>query len=176
MGRQKALLPWHGATLLEYQLSQLASVDGIDEIIVVTGHQPERVREIAARCGAVVAHNREYRTGKVSSILAGLRAVRPEADGVLLLAVDQPRSAATIAAVMVAHAADGAPITVPVFEGHRGHPVVIASALMPELLAIREKTQGIRAVIARHDADVLEVVVDDAEVLVDLNVPADLER
>ena len=47
---------------------------------------------------------------------------------------------------------------------------------MPELLAIREETEGIRDVIARHAADVHEVEIADPEVLVDLNVPADLER
>ncbi len=176
MGQQKALLPWHGTTLIEYQLSQLARVDGVDEIIVVTGHEPELVTEIASRSGAVVAHNPDYRTGKVSSILAGLRATRPESDGVLLLAVDQPRSAATIASVVAAQATSASLITVPALEGHRGHPVLFSSELIPELLVIREETQGIRDVISRHAAEVKEIDVHDPDVLLDLNVPADLGR
>ena len=92
MGRQKALLPWEGTTLLEYQLAQLAAVDEIREIIVVTGHEPDRITEIASAAERTrVAHNAAYRTGKVSSIKAGLAAVSPDADAILLLAVDQPR-------------------------------------------------------------------------------------
>ena len=49
MGEQKALLDWHGATLLEFQLSQLAEVDDISEIIVVTGHEPAGVKAIVGQ-------------------------------------------------------------------------------------------------------------------------------
>ena len=53
MGRQKALLPWHGTTLIEYQVAQLATIDEVEQIIVVTGHEPGAISEIyGARLGA----------------------------------------------------------------------------------------------------------------------------
>ena len=101
MGRQKALLPWEGTTLLEYQLDAASRVDDISEIIVVTGHEPDRITEITAMYPrAQVAHNTAYETGKVSSIKAGLAAVAPDADAILLLSVDQPRSSAILRAVV----------------------------------------------------------------------------
>src|SRR5687767_1576200 len=100
MGLQKALLPWEGGTLLEYQLAQLAGAADIGEIIVVTGHEPERITEIASAAPrARAVHNAAYQTGKVSSILTGLHALSTEADAILLLSVDQPRPRAITRAV-----------------------------------------------------------------------------
>ncbi|HEY8171704.1 MAG TPA: nucleotidyltransferase family protein [Dehalococcoidia bacterium] len=174
MGRQKALLPWEGATLLEYQFAQLSALTEVSEIIVVTGHEPARITEIASSAErARVAHNGEYRSGKVGSILTGLRATAANADAVMLLAVDQPRATAVLRTVIETHASSGSLIAVPVHRGRRGHPPIIRCELLPELLAMTEETQGLRAVMLRHDADICEVECD-ASVLVDLNQPGDV--
>jgi molybdenum cofactor cytidylyltransferase len=176
MGRQKALLPWQGTTLLQYQLEQFASVDHVREIIVVTGHEPERITEIAAAGARVrVAHNAAYRTGKVSSITTGLAAVSRDADAVLLLGVDQPRAATIVRAVIDRHVSAGATITVPTHRGHRGHPVLFDRALLPELRAISEDSMGVREVMRRHGAQIVEVELADPDVNLDLNRPEDVE-
>jgi molybdenum cofactor cytidylyltransferase len=175
MGRQKALLPWEGTTLLTYQLQQLSSVDGVREIIVVTGHEPAAVERIATTCSiAKAVHNPEYQTGKVSSIVAGLWAVSSDATDVLLIAVDQPRPADVVRTLVQAHAERGSKITVPVHEGRRGHPILFERAMLPELLAIDEASLGIRAVMRRHAHATLEVEFDDPIVLADFNRPSDL--
>jgi len=175
MGRQKALLPWEGATLLEYQLAQLAAVADVREIILVTGHEPARITEIAERSARTrVAHNAAYKSGKVSSIVTGLHEVATEAEAILLLGVDQPRPAAITRAVIEEYAASRAPIVVPAHEEHQGHPVLFDRVLLPELLAITEDTQGTRAVRHRHAAVTRTVEVSDPVVNADLNEPADL--
>ena len=174
MGRQKALLPWGDcATLLEYHLRELASLPEIAEVIVVTGHEPARITEIAAlHAIARMAHNPAYKTGKVSSIVTGVRAASADATALMLLAVDQPRSAAVLRPIIDASA--GALITLSVYDGRRGHPVVFDASLRDELLAVEEATQGIRAVLQRHAADVREVEAATDEVLLDLNRPEDV--
>ena len=175
MGRQKALLPWEGTTLLEYQLAQLAAVDEIGEIVVVTGHEPDRIAEIASAAPRTrVAHNAAYRTGKVSSITTGLAAVSPAADAILLLGVDQPRPAGVLRAVVETHLAGERLITVPTRDAHRGHPVIFDSALRGELSAINEETLGVRAILQRRAADVGTVEIADPAVMLDLNSPADI--
>ncbi|MHB8378002.1 MAG: nucleotidyltransferase family protein [Dehalococcoidia bacterium] len=177
MGRQKALLPWQRTTLLEYHLAQLAAVDEIREIIVVTGHEPERITQIAASAPrARVVHNAAYRTGKVSSIQAGLRAVSPDAGTVLLLAVDQPRPSSVLRSIVERHLAAHPAITVPTSEAHRGHPVLFDRSLLAELLEISEDTQGVRAIMQQNAGVVLEVELSDPVVNLDLNTPSDLEN
>ena len=176
MGEPKALLPWQDSpSLLAYQLAQLAAVDDVSAIVLVSGHEAERIERVAAGAPKTrIARNDAYRTGKVSSILAGLQAAPEDATAVLLLAVDQPRPAALLRALVEAHRAAGARITVPAHLGHRGHPVIFDASLREELRAIDEATQGIRAVLRRHAAEVYEVPFEDAAVLLDLNTPEDV--
>jgi molybdenum cofactor cytidylyltransferase len=175
MGTPKALLPWHGTTLLQYQLAQLAEPDEVTEIVVVTGHRAAEIEPLVAGAAkARCVRNAAWESGKVSSILTGLRALSPDCDAVLLLAVDQPRPAAVLRALLDEHVRARPPISLPAFEGRRGHPVLFDRALLPELLAIDEATLGVRAVIARHAPDVREVPCADPAVLLDINIPADL--
>ena len=175
MGRQKALLPWEGTTLLAYQLAQLAVVDAIREILVVSGHRPARVTAItSAGERARVVHNGDYRTGKAGSIRAGLAAVSQDCAAILLLAVDQPRASSLIQRVVDAHIGIRALITVPANDGHRGHPVVFSSALRGEMAAIDEETLGVRALMQRHADEVFILEVADPAVLLDLNSPGDI--
>jgi molybdenum cofactor cytidylyltransferase len=180
MSAQKALLPWHGVPLLAYQLRELASLADVSEIIVVTGHDaPALAAIIAAEPKARAAHNPAYQSGKAGSVLAGLRALDAAVDAILLCAVDQPREAAVLRRLLDAHDAhdaSGVAISVPAHAGRRGHPVVFARTLLPELLAIDEATQGARAVVARDPARVQEVPFDDPAVLADLNTPDDLRH
>jgi molybdenum cofactor cytidylyltransferase len=174
MGSQKALLPWDGRTLLEYQLAQLAAVQEIREIIVVTGHEPDRITEIGAAADRTrVVHNAEYRTGKVSSIKVGLRSVSSAADSIMLLAVDQPRAAEILRTIIETHASSESSISAPVHRGRFGHPPIFTRELLPELLAMTEDTQGLRALLRRHAGETRNVDCD-ASVLVDLNRPRDI--
>jgi len=175
MGTQKALLEWEGVPLIAYELDQLAQVPAVRETIVVTGHEPERVREIAERHRATVVHNPAYASGKVTSILAGLHALPDGIDAVMVLAVDQPRRADVLRGIVDAHAAGGCVITAPVHGGRRGHPTLFSAVLLPELLLIDEGSEGLRAVMRAHRDEVHEVECD-ASVHVDLNRPADIAR
>ncbi len=53
MGTLKALLPWGGVTLIEYQVGELAAA-GVEDIVVVLGHAAEEVRGRVPPPGRVV--------------------------------------------------------------------------------------------------------------------------
>ena len=176
MGQPKALLPWRGQTLLEWQISSLARA-GVGETVVVLGHLAEQVapyvRGIPSLRSVV---NHQYRKGKTTSIKAGVSNIDSSAEGVLILAVDQPRPWEVLSQIIQAHLREGASITVPTYEGRRGHPPIFASALFPKIRAISEKTLGLRQVMADHGTEVNEVEADSAVVLLDLNSPQDYEE
>lgn len=44
MGQLKALLPWKGRTLIQYQIEQMKQAK-INEIVIVLGYQAERVQK-----------------------------------------------------------------------------------------------------------------------------------
>src|SRR3972149_7070319 len=122
MGRQKALLPWRGTTLVQYQIQALLDA-GVAEVVVLLGYRAETLRPLVEGFpGAKTALNLRYRTGRSSSIRAGLRQVDPRAHDILILGVDQPRSAETVRRVMEVHRRLGSVITYPAYRGKGGHP------------------------------------------------------
>jgi len=174
MGRPKPLLPWHGVPLVEYQTTSLLDA-GVTEVVVVLGHQHEDVTSHVKGPGARYVVNNQYRQGKTTSIKAGLRDISADADGILLLAVDQPRPPRITSTAIDSHVAANAVITSSRYQGHGGHPLVFSYELLDELGAITEEGQGIREVLQAHRDQVNEVVFDDPIVRLDLNSLEDYE-
>jgi molybdenum cofactor cytidylyltransferase len=170
MGTPKPLLPWDGRTLVEYQVAQLVAAE-ISQVIVVTGHAADEVERVLAGSSARVVRNPQYREGRAGSVRVGAAAVREPVTAVLTLNVDQPRPAELIRAIVLAHLSGDAAITVPVWAGRRGHPAVFAGALLPELRAVTEDGEGLRAVRRAHAAETRAVDLGDPRVLVDINTP-----
>jgi molybdenum cofactor cytidylyltransferase len=188
MGRPKPLLPWGETSLLEYQAGELRAA-GVDDIVVVLGHAADEVRP-SVPAGARVVVNEAYREGRASSLRAGAEALPDGADPIVVLSVDQPRPRQITEQLLRRHRDAGALITLPAGDGKRGHPVVLAGALLPELRAASEEAQGLRGVIAAHEDD-LQVVhymlvthesaVGDPDwsaliVTLDINTPNDYEQ
>ncbi len=175
MGSPKPLLPWGDATLIEYELAQLKA-GKVEKVVVVLGHEAESVRRRIRNPDALLVTNADYREGRAGSVRAGVRALAPDTEAVLILAVDQPRPAHLIDRLVTAHRQGGGLITVPSYQGRRGHPPIFDGSLIPELAAVREETLGLREVMRRHARQVQEVPFDSPLVLLDINSPEDYER
>ena len=179
MGALKALLDWHGRPLIMHQIVALREA-GADEVVVVLGH---RADELQARVGANrdvydvgnvrCVTNRDYAQGKTTSIKTGVRAIAMDvaASGpILMLNVDQPRSAAVIRRVLAAHDSHADKlITIPTCNGKGGHPIAVSRSLYHELLEITEATEGMRAVTQRHEGATQRVELGAEELLWDVN-------
>ncbi len=175
MERPKALLPWQGGILLEFQVEQLLA-GGMERIILVLGHEAEMIRRAAPSLPrTTVVLNQDYATGKASSVRAGMEAIPADADAVLVLSVDQPRPAALIRRVRQAHQSASSLVTVPAFGGRHGHPTIFARPLFAEMRDVTEQTQGLRAVRHRHRAETHVVETPTAIPLLDINTPEDYQ-
>jgi molybdenum cofactor cytidylyltransferase len=175
MGTPKPLLEWGGHTLIEYQLAQLEGPP-IDRVAVVLGHRAEEVQPYVRRAGAQAIINELYMEGRAASLRVAATALPNDTAAVLVLNVDQPRPHDVMARLVDVHRGFGSLITVPVHEGRRGHPPVLAGSLLPELREVSEATQGLRAVIQRHAKAVKEVTFETEVVLLDLNRPQEYEK
>lgn len=174
MGSPKPLLPWGDATLIEYQLGELDRSQ-VKTVVVVLGHEAQRVRPYVRGPKAWAVVNKDYRQGPASSLRIGAKALSSEVEAVVILRVDQPRPHVIIDVLVAAHLAQRKPITVPVYEGRRGHPPVLSGRLVPELTAVTEESMGLRAIMRRHAAEIHEVPVNTPIVLLDINSPKDYE-
>ena len=175
MGTPKPLLDWGGQTLVEYQVSQLREA-GAEKVIVVLGHRAEEVLPHVHQAGAQAIINELYVEGRASSVRVAAGALPEDTRAIVVLNVDQPRPAWATRRLLEEQERVGALVAVPTFDGKRGHPVVFDACLAPELREVREATEGMRAVMEAHSADVLEVSFDTPVVVLDMNVPEEYEE
>lgn len=171
MGFPKALLPIDGHTFLEHILGAFAASRIAARYVVVGAHRDRILAEVDLS-GAGVVFNEQWEQGQLSSLVAGLRALPPDTyDAVMMVLVDHPLiDPAMVDALIGAFEATAAPIVVPVHDGRRGHPVLFAARLVPELLAA-PLHQGARAVVRAHADEVLEVPSPASGILADIDTP-----
>ncbi len=168
MGSPKALLPWRGTTLLEYVLQQ-AHAAAVEDIVVVLG---PATRHLEGSLGDVrVVINMDPETGRSASIRVGCAALSADVRSIVVQSVDQPVGADVLNLLFDA-LARGADIVLPTYRDRRGHPVCFSGQLLPELRAVTEEGEGLRAVVRAHAQHLVEVPVDSESVLWNLNDPA----
>lgn len=176
MGRDKALLPYRGSTFLETILTTLREA-GISRLAVVLGHHAEEIQHALDLSETVVAVNPDYQRGQTSSLQAGLAAIdRHDVEGFLLCLVDHPAiRVETVRTLANSFEASHAPVVIPTYDGHRGHPVLIGRELFEEL-AVLDPGRGANSVIREYDERTQLVEVEDSGVLMDVDEPETFER
>ena len=172
MGRPKQLLDWHGQPLIAAQAQALLD-GGCETVVVVLGAHADAVRPaIPGRVGIHVATNRDWSSGRASSIRVGATATPDHADALVIASVDQPTSAAVVRRLAAAlHADAPANIVVPRFEGRNGHPPIFRRELLPELRGVSEEQEGLREVRRRHVDCTSFIELSDPIVTLNLNTP-----
>lgn len=175
MGSPKSLLMVGGRSLLEHVLETVRDAQ-VDDIVVVLGHEANRIRSQVSFDGARSVVNPAYAEGMSSSIRAGVRAADARSDGFLIVLGDQPFVASATLETLIARRNDSnARILIPTYEGRRGNPVLLDRSLSEEVQSITGD-QGCRAIFGRHTQGILEVPVDDPGILVDLDTPEQIAR
>jgi len=144
-------------------------------VIVVTGHQRERVEAALKGLDVTIVHNPDFAGGLSTSLKAGIAAVPADADGAIVCLGDMPQvDAAMIDRLLAAFDPEkGALIVVPTIDGKRGNPVVWSRRFFPEL-AVLEGDTGARHLIATYPEAVTEVTVGTAA-LIDVDTPDALD-
>ena len=178
MGTPKSLLDFRGSPFVVRVLEAFEALD-LKTRVVVLGPDASRVRPVLAAHECLVVENPDVDGGPIASLrcaLAALEAIRPAA--ALVWPVDLPHvHLSTVERLVEAYRRLRAPVTVPVFAGRRGHPVIWDQCLFEELRTSAAATrEGARAVLHAHAADVHAVAVDDPAVTDFIDTPADYER
>lgn len=160
--------------LLAFTLDAAAAA--AENIVVVVGAAPDVTGLVYAwsrieRRPVVVVAAANRTEGMGASLRSGLEAVGADVDGVFVFLGDMPFVPVGIFAPMVRALAAGAPGAAPVFDGRRGHPVLLGR----EMIAQRSLVVGNRGaadLISREPGLVLIETGDDG-VLFDVDTPDD---
>ena len=144
-----------------------------DPVIVVTGHEAERVKETLGRKRKItVVHNPDYAQGLSTSLARGLAAVPAACDGALICLGDMPRvRAAHLDKLIDAfNPVEGRSICVPTYRGKRGNPVLFGRRFFAEMASVSGDV-GARHLIGEHGDQVAEIEMGDSGVLLDVDSP-----
>ena len=146
-------------------------------VVVVSGHQGERIAGALKGLEISHVHNPRFAEGLSTSLTAGLAALPPEIDAVAVMLGDMPEiSGALIDRLAAAIDPErGALIAVPVRNGRRGNPVVWSRRLFGDLARL-EGDVGARHLIGLYADAVAEVPVEDEAAFADVDTPEALAR
>jgi molybdenum cofactor cytidylyltransferase len=174
MGRNKLLLELGGESLVR-RAARVAGEAGLDPVLVVLGHEAERVRDalLGLRCEVVL--NPRHALGMSTSLDAGVASLPPGTAAAVVLLADMPFvDAAMIRALVLRHGEGGAPVVSSRYGAVPAPPTLYARAVFPELLGGEGEGRG-REVVRRHAGEV--AFVDwPASALADVDLDEDLER
>ena len=175
MGKQKMLLPYGGKTVIEHIVTQVLQC-GVGGITVVLGHD---AGEIAAKLTPLPVQrvvNDEYAGGMITSVRHGLETVPPETGAALIVLGDQPDiTPAVVDQLIKGFRRAGKGIVVPLFEGRRGHPILVSTNYRDAVMTRYEDT-GLRGLLVDNREDVAEISVDHPGILQDMDTPKDYAR
>ena len=179
MGRAKATLAVGGGDTFLTRIVRTLLDAGVDDVIVVVGHDAEPIAASFAESGlpARFVVNPQYDRGQLSSLLAGLDVVeRPGVSAVLVTLVDVPLvSTATVRAVIDTHRRTSAPVVRPTSGNRHGHPLLIARSLFAALRAADPST-GAKPVVRAHASAAGDVAIDDEGAFTDVDTEDDYRR
>lgn len=166
MGADKLSLPWGDGTVLDAALRPFLELPEIDEVIVVVrsgalpAFQPGKAKVLV---------NEEADEGMGSSLRVGVGGADAEAEAYILALGDMPELGADlIAQELAVWHSSGKGILVPVFEGRRGHPVVMSGTYREALLASSGDV-GARRLVAENEGDTVLLEVSDPAVVTDVD-------
>ncbi|MGC1466338.1 MAG: molybdopterin-binding/glycosyltransferase family 2 protein [Pseudolabrys sp.] len=172
MGAINKLIAEIGGKPLVRIAAEQALASHASPVIVVTGHQREKVEAALKGLNVRLVYNPDYAEGLGTSLKAGIAAVPDTADGAIVCLGDMPQvDAALIDRLLAVFDPErGALVIVPTIEGRRGNPVVWARRFFHDLMSVSGDV-GARHLIGSYGEAVAEVALTGDAALTDVDTP-----
>ena len=180
MGKQnKLLLPLGGEALLVKLVKSVCASD-VSQILVVIGHESEKIRQELNDLPLSFVYNPNFSEGMTTSIKSGVKEASPDCDGFLICLADMPfintpEINKLIHAYVKNRIKEKRLIVLPVFQGHRGNPVLFSSEFRNDILEYK-KESGCKEIIMNNSESVKEIVMDNDNMLLDVDTMEDYQR
>ena len=170
----KLLATINGKTLVRSVVETLESTK-VDQVVVVTGHEQERIRQELVGLNVTFVHNPNYADGLSTSLKAGIGALGDEVDAAMVTLADMPFVGSDGVDEMMAtyRERDDVHAVVATSKGKRGNPVLWSRRFFEELCDVQGDT-GARHLIGKHASVIAEVEMGEAASL-DLDTPEALD-
>jgi molybdenum cofactor cytidylyltransferase len=171
MGSNKLLEDLNGQPMIAQTVQRIAASQ-VEKIMVVTGHQADKIQAALAQMPVSFVHNAHYSEGLATSLRAGVSALQNNYDAILICLGDMPLVDARDINRMIAgfNSVEHRSIVVPIFERTFGNPVLWGAEHFSALLAC-EGDRGARGLLEKLKDDVVEITIDNQSVVLDADTP-----
>lgn len=166
LGRPKQLLPFRGKALVRHA-AETAINTGAAKVLIVVGKEAEEISGQLEGLAAQIVVNPEWQTGIASSIKAGISALEPHIDAVVITTCDQPHvTSVHLRALASAVLAENKQIVASKYEGILGIPCAFSGEQFPNLLSL-SGDEGAKTLIRGHRDDIAQIPFEPGALDVD---------
>ncbi|MCE7749350.1 MAG: NTP transferase domain-containing protein [Candidatus Heimdallarchaeota archaeon] len=178
MGVPKGLLDYRGKPFFSYQIEILKKI-GFTEIIAVLGNYADLYREkIMELMGTHISVNLNPEKGPFSSIQCGLTTIeQTNSQGVFILPLDVPCPKEEVWTKLATSLFSlNVNVTIPEFEGKRGHPVLISEKFKSILRSCSSDSRLDFEINKQKDLQKAKIIsVNDKRITLNINTLEDWE-
>ncbi len=175
LGRPKQLLPFAGNTLLGWVVAQAERAAGLDELVVVLGRAADQIRQRVDFGAAKVVENPVFGEGCASSYCAGIAALNPRSEAIIIILGDQPGIEPEVIDRVAEVWRQGVrQIALCSYRGHKGHPMLFGRPLFDQLVRLHGDKAAWKLVDA--NPDLVQEIEFDLPLPEDINTCDDFER
>ena len=168
MKQQKLLMDYHGESFIR-SIVRKVNISEVDQILVVLGSHSKEVYEEIHSFQVDSVFNPLFKEGMLSSIQCGFNSMPKKVDAVVLFLGDQPMVETEVINQLVeSYRKTREKIIIPVYQGERGHPVLIDVSLREEIMTL-DPGKGLRELMYSHPDEVYELEVDSSSILKDID-------
>lgn len=172
MGSQKLILPYGQSTMVETVIDNVLNSE-VNHVLVVLGADQEKIRNTIGDRPVQFCFNQEHEKGMLSSVICGIRSLPEDAGAALIFLGDQPGIPPSVTnTVIEAYDEELKGIVIPVYNHRRGHPLLVDLKYRKQIESL-DLEEGLRKLRHHFPNDVLEVEVDEAGILVDIDTTDD---
>jgi molybdenum cofactor cytidylyltransferase len=173
----KLLLPWKGKPLVVATTENIIAA-GVDDLVLVTGHEAEAITAAVSGLPVRVIHNPHYAAGMTGSIQTGISAASGNGYMICLadmVSIEPEEYVLLVKAFKDEYSRDIECILLPEYQGQKGNPVLFASSWREAILRHPEE-DGCRTLVRSHPVHQHRIPMPTAHVLQDIDTPDEYHR
>lgn len=176
MGEEnKLLLPFQGRAILQHTVDALLDAP-IDRVIVVTGHEQEKIRSLLVDHKVHFIHNENYQKGQLTSIQKGLSQLSKTCTAFLICLSDMPLlTGLDYNALFDTYKKSdiSKPVVVPHNGERAGNPKLFHINYKEEILSLdTSKHQGAKGILKKNKENVLYYPTNHSGFFLDIDTPS----
>lgn len=178
MGKEnKLLLPYQERTIIRTVVENILAA-GIKEVLVVVGHEADKVTAAVSDLPVKMVVNEQYEKGMTTTIQEGVRLATGAgymiclSDMVMINAEEYRRMQAEFLRQL---SKDAAVICLPHYKNKKGNPVIFSAAYRNAILQ-HKAMEGCKEIVQQNKSHIFWMEMTTHNVLQDLDYPEDYEK